>query len=151
MNAFLLLFLIGFGSGIIIFPIFLGIYLLFKRTIERRKIKRLIKQNKFLIPIDTKDYNYNVWQNQKYGNIDINKYKDDLIELNTKIFRKIKIQEDNPFDEKEEYSEEFIQKAKGYLIKARESGYTDELIFLEFKKKNYPDQLINRLFNETKD
>lgn len=63
MNFWLWL-LVGFGSGLIIFPIFLSIFLLFKNTLERRRIKRLIKKGKFLSPLDVKDYDQKTWANQ---------------------------------------------------------------------------------------
>ena len=133
--------------GLIIFPIGLWFYLLFKNTNERRKVKRLLRDNKFLIPIDKKDYDYKSWENKKYGNINPSDYENDLNNLNLKIFKKIKIQEENPFeDKKANYSDEFLKKALGYLKKAKEQGYEDEYIKIEFQKKNYPEDLINKIF-----
>lgn len=144
MNSFLLGSLIGLASGIIIFPIGLGLFLLIKNTKERRKIKRLMRQGKILMPIDPKDFNIEAWQNKKYGNIEIN--PDDVKNLNLKIFKKNKIQEDNPFeDKKSEFSEEFMIQVSGYLKKARDLGYDDNFIKEKFKEKNYPDYLIDKM------
>jgi predicted RND superfamily exporter protein len=140
MNFFFLI-LIGFGSGIIIFPIGLLIYNTIKNAKERRAIKRMIKNNQFLIPIDTRDYDVKAWQNQKYGNINPEDYKQDLENLNLKIFKKDK---DKTF--KDKIYNDFISKIVNYLIEARKKGFTDEQLIEEFKKKNYSDEIINQVF-----
>jgi hypothetical protein len=56
--------LIGFGSGLIIFPIGIGVYSLFKNTLERRKVKIMMKKGEFLTPIDQKDYDAVTWAGQ---------------------------------------------------------------------------------------
>ena len=88
MNPFLLYLLIGFGSGLIIFPIFLWLYLLIRTARMRRNIKKMMKANQFLTPIDTKDYDTKAWQNQKYGNIDVEVGMELLKTLNESIFKK---------------------------------------------------------------
>lgn len=88
MNQFLLWLLIGFGAGIVIFPILLGIFILFKNTLERRKIKKMIKKGQFLIPIDTRDYDEKAWEGQIIHNVE------DIKNLN-KIFEK-KIKDPSP-------------------------------------------------------
>jgi len=82
MNTFILYLLIGAGSGLIIFPIGVWIFNLFRETIERRKIKQMIKQNQFLTPIDPRDFDHETWKNQ----IKIN--PSDLENLDKKIFKK---------------------------------------------------------------
>lgn len=151
MNSFVIFILIGFGAGIIIFPICLWIFLKIKDAKERRRIKRMIKQGKILTPIDPKDYNVEAWKNQKYGNIDIDAQKETLDSLNQKIFKRFKIDEEKPMEEKlpekrQEVSEVFIARAKDYLLKARDLGYTDSQIIEEFKKKSYSEELIAKIF-----
>ena len=80
--------LIGFGSGLIIFPICLWFYRLFKNTGERRRVKRMLKKGQFLITIDPRDYDVNAWQNQKYGNINPEEHAEYLKNLHEKIFKK---------------------------------------------------------------
>ena len=78
--------LIGLGVGLVLMPIFVWVSKLFKNTIERRNIKRMIKAGQFLIPIDKKDYDYNgAWKNQ----IDPSLYEKDLKNLNDKVFNKV--------------------------------------------------------------
>lgn len=137
MDNFIIYIIIGFASGLIVFPIGLWLYLLIKNTKERRRIKKLIKQDKFLVPIDTRDYDSKAWTNQKYGNIDLIQSKKDLDNLDNKIFKRIKIlKEDN----------EFFNKVLNYLIEARKQGISDEQIKETFKKKKYSNELINRVF-----
>lgn len=144
--GFWLALLIGLGVGLVVFPIIAVIYTIFKVTLMRRNIKKLLKQGRFLIPIDQKDYDVKAWQNKKYANINPDDYKKDLEDLNLKIFKKVKIQEDNPFEHKKnDLPDNFIITAKGYLEKARMLGYSDEFIVSEFKKKNYPDYLISEI------
>jgi len=80
--------LIGLGLGLIIFPMGVSIYNLFRNTIERRNIKRMIKKGEFLTPIDIKDYDGKTWSDQISFN------KEELKNFNDKIFNK-KIEEEN--------------------------------------------------------
>ena len=82
MNIWLQYLLIGFGSGLIIFPIGIWIFNLFRNTIERRKVKQMIKQNQFLTTIDPRDFDHETWKNQ----IKINPA--DMENFNKKIFKK---------------------------------------------------------------
>lgn len=138
MNEFILFILIGFGSGIFIFPVLLWFFNKIRSTLERRKIKRMLKKGQFLITIDPKDYNVNAWKNQKYGNINTDETKLDLERLNEKIFKKsIESTDDN-----------FMIKIKDYIKEARKIGYSDEKIRLEFRNKSYTEDLINKIFEE---
>jgi len=56
--------LVGLGSGLIIFPICLSLFLLIKNTLERRKVKKLIMKGQFLAPIDLVDYDSKAWAQQ---------------------------------------------------------------------------------------
>lgn len=150
MNAFIIFMLIGFASGLIIFPIILLVYIKIKNAKERRTIKRMMKKGQMLIPIDPKDYNVEAWKNQEYGNINPEDNKEILENLNLKIFKKPLIEDkkldEKPEEKKHEVSELFVSKAKEYLLKARGMGYTDSQITDEFKKKNYSEELINKIF-----
>lgn len=139
MNEYIIAGIIGFGSGLILFPIGLSIYVLIKNTKERRKIKRMLKKGKFLITIDTKDYDYKAWEGQKYGNIDREKEKVYLDSLNMKIFKKA-VKNNN----------DFFNKVTNYLIEARKQGYSDEQVKQIFKNKNYSDDLIKQVFENAK-
>lgn len=140
MNEILTGILIGLGAGVVVFPIGLGIYKLFKNTIMRRKIKRMIRKGNFLIPIDPKDYNVSAWKDQKYGNIKPEDYEKDLKNLNFKIFKKL------DDDKKMEVSDDFIKKAVNYIKKAKEMGYDDNFIKSEFRKKNYTEEVIKKIY-----
>ena len=74
--------LIGAGSGIIVLPIGMWIFNLINDTLERRAIKRLINQGKFLTPIDKKDYDTKAWEKE----IDTTNQQKQLDELNSKRF-----------------------------------------------------------------
>jgi hypothetical protein len=87
--------LIGFASGLIIFPIGLWIFNAIRDAIERRSIKRMMKQGKFLTPIDPKDYDVEAWKNKDYGNINPDEHKEELTNLNNKIFKKTEEENDN--------------------------------------------------------
>lgn len=138
MNNILFGLLVGFGSAIIVFPIGLWIYTLFRNANERRAIKRLMKQGKILEPLDPKDYDVKAWQNQKYGNINSENNKQLLEKLNDKIFHKnIETIDDN-----------FMLKISEYVQHARKQGFKDEQIKAEFKKKSYSEELINKIFEE---
>jgi hypothetical protein len=133
-----ILVLIGFGSGIILFPIGLWFYKLFKNTFERLRIKKMLRAGQFLVTIDTRDYDYKAWQNQRYGNINIEETKKDLEKLNEKIFKKsIESSDDN-----------FFIRVNDYIKEARKIGYTDEQIREEFRKKSYTEDLINKIFEQ---
>jgi hypothetical protein len=82
MNEFLKWLLIGFGSGLIVFPIGIGIFSLVKSTLERRKIKKMINKGQFLKPIDARDYDTKAWKNH------ITYDPEELAKLNEKIFKK---------------------------------------------------------------
>ena len=73
---------VGFGSGIIILPIGMWVFNLFNDTLERRQIKRLISQGKFLTPLDTKDYDTKAWEKE----INPENQKEQLNNLDKKIF-----------------------------------------------------------------
>lgn len=81
---FLIGVLIGLGVGIPVFFICLGIYLLFKNTLKRREVKKMIANNQFLTPIDPKDYDTNAWKD----NINPTNQAEDLKNFNEKIFNK---------------------------------------------------------------
>jgi hypothetical protein len=147
MNPFLLYGLVGLASGVVVFPVGLWIFLKFRNTFERRRVKRMLKRGQFLIPIDPKDFDTTAWQGKRYGNINVNDYKDDLENFNLKIFRRIKVQEDDPFEDKrDKVNEDFLKVAIGYLKKAKELGYDDDFIKGEFRKKNYNEELIRRIY-----
>lgn len=136
MNWILRSLLIGMGLGLLVVPLFLFIFQGIKNTRERRKIKRMIKQGRMLIPIDPNDFDSKAWQNQKYGNIKLD--TKELDEFNKKIFRKtLKDQDEN-----------FFIRIKDYIGQARKIGYTDEQIKEEFVKKSYSDDLIDKIFEE---
>jgi flagellar biosynthesis/type III secretory pathway protein FliH len=169
--------LIGLGLGLIVFPICLFLYIKISNAIMRRKIKRIMKKEQFLTPIDPKDYDVKAWQNKKYGNIDIEAQKEILKNLNLRIFKitdapqesqthqtfqssndvsdiknavseKIeKIEKIESTENKEnKISEGIIIQAREYLNRARKLGYSDALIRSEFKKKNYTEEVINKIF-----
>lgn len=137
MNQLLLFSIIGFASGIIVFPIGLWIYIKIRDTIERRKIKRDLKKGKFLVTIDPKDYDVKAWQNQVYGNIDVNETKKDLEKLNERIFNK----------PKEPVDKAFLEESREFYFNAKENGYTDDEIIAEFRKQGYTEELIREVFN----
>lgn len=136
MNPFITWGLIGLGSGIIIFPIFLKLYLIIRNAKERRMIKKMMKKGQFLVPIDPKDYNVEAWKNQKYGNINPEEQKPYLDNLNLKLFKK----------SVESSDDSFMLKIRDYIKEARKLGYSDEQIKEEFKKKSYTEELINKVF-----
>ena len=74
--------LLGGAAGLIVMPIFVWIARLYKNTKERIKIKRMIKNNEFLIPIDERDYNVKMWEDK------FSPDKEYLNKLNDKIFIK---------------------------------------------------------------
>lgn len=149
MNPFFIYILIGFGTGIFIFPAGLFVFLKIKNAKERRGIKRMMRNNQFLVPIDPQDYDVKAWQGKKFGNINPKDQEEDLKNLNTKIFKKIKVDEENPFEnEKDEVSKDFLTKVGNYLNIAREKGYSDEYIIQEFKKKHYSEELIKKIFEQ---
>ncbi len=141
MNEFILYMLIGFASGIIIFPIILYIFNTFRNTKERRKIKKLMKQGKILTPIDPKDYDVEAWKGKKFGNIDIEAQKVYLDRLNEKIFKK----------SIESSDDSFFVRINDYIKEARKIGYSDKQIKEEFKKKSYTDELIEKIFENEKE
>lgn len=77
--------LIGAVIGIVGVPITLFLINFVKNTRERRKIKRMIKEGKFLMPIDKKDYDVEAWKNQITYN------PEELENLNQKIFKKSEV------------------------------------------------------------
>lgn len=77
--------LLGSGAGLIIgAPIIAGIIKLYKNTRMRLSIKKHIRNNQFLIPVDPRDYNTEAWKDK----INPDDHKQDLINLNEKIFAK---------------------------------------------------------------
>jgi hypothetical protein len=135
---FLLYCLIGLGIGLVIFPIWLSILNLFRKTFERRRIKKMLKKGQFLVTIDTRDYDYKQWQGKKYGNIDVEENKKYLLDLNKKIFKKVN------------QNNEFFNKVLIIAKELKNRGYTDDMLMNEFKKKNYNDDLIKQIFQEVK-
>jgi DNA-binding transcriptional regulator YhcF (GntR family) len=135
MNPFLAYLLIGLGVGVPVFFIFLGIYKLIKNTMERRMVKRQIKAGKFLVPIDTRDYNVEAWKNH----IDVSKTAEDLNRLNQKIFKKA---------EHSDMLKNFVLKAREYTTKAKANGKTEEEIKAEMKDNQYSDEMINKIFGD---
>jgi len=135
MNQVILGVLLGMLLGLVLFPIGLGIYSLFKNTFERIKIKKMMKQEKFLITIDPKDYDSKAWSNKKYGNIDVDKTKIDLDNLNKMIFKK---------------KDDTTEKVLAYLNHAKKLNLTEEQLIEEFKKKNYKEEFINEMIEEWK-
>lgn len=111
----------------------------------RRKIKKMLKKGQFLIPLDAKDFNSKAWKDHKYANIDIESLKDELNNLNQKIFKKEYV-EIKRIDEKPKNIDARMHKAIHYLVKVRELGYNDEFIREEFKKKHYSDEFISQIF-----
>jgi len=83
MNQILLGLLIGAGSGVIVLPIGMGIFFFIRNTMERRKIKRMLKRGEFLQPIDKKDYDGKIWDQY----MDVKKNEECLKNLNKKIFK----------------------------------------------------------------
>lgn len=86
MLSFWIWLLIGGGIGLVVLPIFMLVYNLIANTLEKRKIKRMIKNKQFIIPIDTKDYDKNTWSNE----INPNDYKQELADLDKDIFARRK-------------------------------------------------------------
>lgn len=134
MSPFLLYFLIGLACGFPLFFIGFFFYKKIKNTMERRAIKKLIKQGKFLSPVDIKDYDSEAWKEY----IDPFVMSEGLKSFNQNIF-KVNYEE-----------EQVVDKAKDYIIKTRLLGFNDDEIIKEFKKKNYPISLVSRLFQEIK-
>ena len=139
MNIFLIATIIAVISGVVISPFLIALFFAIKNTMERRKIKELLKQNKFLITVDPRDYDSEAWKNKKYGNINLDETKIYLKELNERIFKKT---QDNVDDN-------FIVRSVEYVREARKNNYNDEWIKEEFRKKGYTEDLINKIF-ETK-
>lgn len=75
--------LVGMASGLVIFPIGIGIYSLIKNTLERRKIKREIKKGNFMQPLDKNDYNHKMWAKE----IDVEANQKRLETLEKDIFK----------------------------------------------------------------
>lgn len=122
--------LFGGSIGLVIVPIFVGIAKLKKRVTERMSIKRLIKEGKYLVPIDPRDWDTNSpWKNQ----INPNDYKKDLQSINTKIFHK-------------EIDDNFIKQCFKHIKDSRQNGKTDDEIREEMRIKEYPEDLVKHLF-----
>ena len=84
MNLFFTWLLVGMGLGIVILPVIMILFGKIRDTMQRRSIKRMIKQGQFLITIDPRDYDTNAWKEE----IPAGKYEQELIQLNEKIFKK---------------------------------------------------------------
>lgn len=80
--------LAGVLVGIVITPLIILIYRIIKTMVLKMKIKKMLKQGKFLEPLDTRDYDYKAWIGKKYGNIDYEKNEQELKKLNERIFGK---------------------------------------------------------------
>jgi hypothetical protein len=91
--SFFLWSLAGVGIGLIVVPIIMWVCVIIRNAKQRREVKRLIKQNKFLIPIDAKDYDVEAWKNQKHGNIDNSLYTQEAIDIDNKVYKRDKIRE----------------------------------------------------------
>lgn len=139
-GALLIVGILGFSSGIILFPLGLWVFLVIKNAKQRRHIKKLMRQGKILIPLDSKDYDVQAWQNKKYGNIDPTINRTDLENLQLKIFKKPILKEEK------EITKEFLAKAYAYLSQVKAMGYDDEFIRNEFRKRNYTDGMIKEIF-----
>jgi hypothetical protein len=83
MVSFLGWILIGMGIGIVVLPIGMSLYILIRDTLERRRIKRMIKKGEFLQPIDEKDFDSTKWDKD----IDLEKNKSQLKVLDETIFK----------------------------------------------------------------
>jgi len=134
MNELLLGLLIGAGVGLIISPIIIFIFIFFKNVFMRRKIKKMLKKGKFLVTIDKRDYDYEKWTNQKYGNIDWKENEKELKDLNSRIFKK-------------RLTEENKNKINLFIKENKDKGVSDDEIKEEFKKKNYSDEEIKEFMN----
>ena len=84
MNQFLLGILIGIGCSFIVLPVGMWVFMLIRDTLERRKIKRMLKEGKFLLPIDKRDYDTTIWDKL----IDAKKGEVKLGHLSEDIFKK---------------------------------------------------------------
>lgn len=76
--------LIGAASSFIVVPIVMSLFFLIKNTIERRSIKRMIKDGKMLQPIDSRDYETDIWDKH----LDVQKNKEIFDNLGKRIFKK---------------------------------------------------------------
>jgi len=74
--------IIGVGIGIIIVP--LAIWSIYKYfdTKVRRNIKTLLEQGKFLKPIDTRDFDVEMWKDK----VDLNECNTYMKNLNDKVY-----------------------------------------------------------------
>jgi hypothetical protein len=76
--------LIGVGGAIVLVPFGFYIYNKIKETYIRRDVKKMINNNQFLVPIDPKDFDTNMWKDK----IDTSKSEKELEEFNDKMFKK---------------------------------------------------------------
>lgn len=84
----------GIGLGIILVPLVGYIIWKYKMTQMRRKIKRLLYNGEILKPIDSKDYNVEMWKD-KINNEEESKKIDEI----PKMFKK---ENDSKIDEPED-------------------------------------------------
>jgi uncharacterized protein YcbX len=84
--GFLIALLIGLLIGIVIVPIMLWIWTKMIRAAEKHRIKRELKNGRFLQPMDKKDYDVEMWKDKV--NVDNNAAM--LAELNDKVFKRNK-------------------------------------------------------------
>lgn len=101
-------FLIGLLTGIIvaifIVPIFLMLFIKYKKYKIKKWIKKELEKGRLLTPLDKRDYDYNNWKD--YINAD--KEQQELLDLPAKIFKRGKY----CIPEEEEHSEFFDSKSK---------------------------------------
>lgn len=150
MNDFLIGVLVGLACFIVLFPLGLWIYSFIRNTKERRKIKGMLKRGEFLTPLDEKDYNSKVWQNQRYGNINPEEHKEALKNLDIKIFNRnkrkkleeVKVKEEPREEPKKEVKSNFKERIDDYVKQARQLGYDDDQIKDEFKRMGYTEDII---------
>ena len=138
--------LIGAGIGLVVaMPIFVGICKLYVNTRDRIRIKNKIRNNQMLITIDPRDFDTKAWADK----INVLNYTEDLRNLNKKIFKKEKIKEENPFEDKsQEITDDFEAKVVNFLKIAYAKGYDDMFIVDQFRKSNYPDWFINQVMTK---
>jgi len=76
--------LVGLGVSIIFVPLFLFFLYKIKEAKIRRKVKKMLGKNQFLVPIDRKDFDNRMWEDK----INLSKIDEELEKLDTKIFSK---------------------------------------------------------------
>lgn len=124
--------LLGMGAGLIALMVIIPIVSKVKSTKERMMVKKLIKEGKYLQPIDPKDYDSTNWEG-----IDKEKNAEILSNFDERIFKR-----------NEKYPIEFLNQVKEYLVLAESKGISRDKVVEEFKSKNYPQNLIDELLGK---